>query len=681
VRPGLDDRTARWIGLRIGVVGLLLAAGFVVVAWRAVQLQVVQQDRLSSEARDQYLRQIVLKPRRGLVADRAGVPLAVSADAESVFADPEAFDRAPAATVQRLARTLGLEPRALAKRVEGHGRFAWLKRRVSPAEAAAIRKLEVPGVGLVTETKRYYPKGALAANLLGIVGDDGNGLEGLERGLDEQLRGEPSKVPSLRDGAGKTVLRETPDPLRTREGARVELTIDQGLQLATEQALSRAVTGSRALSGMAIALDPATGEILALANWPTFNPNAPRPGEVLKDRAVTDTWEPGSTFKTFAIAGALDRGLLRPGDSIDCGNGTLSIGAHVIHDHAKLAWAGPAKILATSSNVGAARIGARLGREGLREVLASFGFGERTGVGLPAEHRGHLPPFRSDISVATASFGHGVTATALQVTSAMGALANGGVLVRPHAVRRIVDVASGEVLEEGRPEEVRRVVKPETAATMARWLAGVVESDDGTGRRARLDGWRAGGKTGTAQKADAVAGGYSTSRHFSSFVGFAPLESPRIAIGVFIDEPQGEIYGGEVAAPAFKGIAEYALQMLGVPPTVAPAMASKSAAKPAAKPAGKLQAKVERAPEPAPAEPAEGAAPPDVELASAPAGGSAVAVPTLAGLPARAAIRLLEAQGLLAEVAGSGRVTAQAPEAGRVVDRGTRVRLTLTPPG
>lgn len=664
MRPGLDDRAARWIALRIASVGLLLALGFATVALRAVQLQVVQQDRLASEARDQYLRQLVLRPRRGVVADRTGVPLAVSADAESVFADPEPFDGAPVAALQKLAHVLGTDARGMLKRVGQKSRFAWLKRRVSPAEAAAVRKLAVPGVGLVPESKRYYPKGALAANLLGVVGDDGNGLEGLERAADDLLRGEPSKVPSLRDGAGKTVLRDAPDPGRTREGARIELTIDQGLQLATEQALARAVTGARALSGMAVALDPATGELLAIATWPTFNPNAPRPGEVLKNRAVTDTWEPGSTFKTFAIAGALDRGVLKPGDAIDCGNGELTIGAHVIHDHARLGWAGPAKILAQSSNVGAARIGARLGRDGLHDVLASFGFGERTGIGLPAEHRGQLPAFRSDIAVATASFGHGVTATALQITSAMAAIANGGVLVRPRIVKRVVDVASGEVLEEGRPEAVRRAVRADTAATVGRWLAGVIESEKGTGRRARLDGWRAAGKTGTAQKADNVSGGYSADRHFSSFVGFAPLEAPRIAIGVFVDEPQGEIYGGEVAAPAFKQIAEYALKMLGVPPT-GPTLAA--------------------APEPAPepAAPAEEPGPPELELAPrvAAPGDLSVAVPALSGLPARAAIRLLEAQGLLADVDGSGRVTGQAPAAGRRVDRGSRVRLTLAPPG
>ncbi|HSM91986.1 MAG TPA: penicillin-binding protein [Anaeromyxobacteraceae bacterium] len=666
MRPGLDDRSARWISWRIAAVAVLFALGFATVLGRAVQLQVVQQDRLASEARDQYLRQLVLKPRRGVVTDRAGVPLAVSADAESVFVDPEAFDRAPSAAVTKLARTLGVDARTLARKAGQKARFAWVKRRVSPAEAAAVRKLAVPGVGLVAESKRYYPKGPLAANLLGVVGDDGNGLEGLERALDEVLRGEPSRVPSLRDGAGKTVLRDAPDPGRSREGARVELTVDQGLQLATEQALSRAVTGSHALSGMAIALEPTTGEVLAIATWPTFNPNAPRPGEVLKNRAVTDTWEPGSTFKTFAIAGALDRGVLKPNDAIDCGSGELTIGAHTIHDHAAVGWAGPSKILAMSSNIGAARIGARLGRDGLHDVLTSFGFGERTGVGLPAEHRGQIPPFRSDISVATASFGHGVTATALQITTAMGAIANGGVLVRPRVVKRVVDVASGEVLEEGRPEPVRRVVRAETAATMGRWLAGVIESEKGTGRRARLDGWRAGGKTGTAQKADAVSGGYSTDRHFSSFVGFAPLESPRITIGVFIDEPKGEIYGGEVAAPAFRQIAEYALKMLGVPPT-APAVA---AAAPEPDPAAEPGAEVE--PDP-----------PAVEFAareSSP-GDTAVPVPSLAGLPARSAIRLLESRGLLADVDGSGRVTAQSPAAGRLVDRGSRVRLTLAPPG
>ena len=690
MRPGPDPKVTRWIAWRIAGVGLLFLLGFGTVAWRAVKLQVVQRDRLSAEARDQYVRQVVTQPRRGVIVDRAGQLLAQSGDAESVFVDPEELDRrapSPTGAVRELARTLDLDARALAKRVERSGaRFVWVKRRVSPAEAAAVRRLELPGVALVTETRRYYPKSTLAAQLIGLTGDDGNGLEGIELQLDEVLRGEPSKVPSLRDGKGRLALQEVVGSNRAREGARVELSIDQGLQLTTEAALGAAVRGSHALSGIAIAMEPATGEVLAMASWPLVNPNALRPGDEPRNRAVSDAFEPGSTIKTFTIAGALERGALKASDALDCSAG-YTVGGHVIHDHRALGWIGPAKVLSASSNVGAARIGARLGKQGLSDVLGTFGFGQKSGVDLPGERKGQLPFPRADITLATQSFGQGLTASALQVVTAMGAVANGGRLMRPLVVLRTRDPADGGLIEEFRPQVVRQAISPATAGLMARWLTGVVEDPEGTGRRAKPDGWRVAGKTGTAQKADPVTGGYSADRHFSSFVGFAPAEAPRVVIGVFIDEPKGEIYGGEVAAPPFREIATYALKMLGVPPDPA-ALAAAAAkagapAQPAATPAAPAPAQVLAA-RPAAGDAEEGSSePPAVEVAARRLAGSAggVAVPILTGLPLRAAIRTLEALDLGAEVTGTGRVTTQAPPAGRVVERGARVRLTLAPAG
>ena len=685
MRPGPDPRATRWIAIRVGVVGLLLLAGFAGVAWRAVQLQVVQRDRLSAEARDQYLRQFVMQPRRGAITDRAGVLLAGSADAESVFVDPEVLaDRAGAApqALRPLAAALGLDWKALARKVERGSRFVWAKRRVSPAEAGAVQRLAIPGVGLVAETRRYYPKLTLAGQLLGVTGDDGSGLDGVELALDDLLRGEPTRVPSLRDGAGRLALPDAPGSARGREGARVELTIDQGLQLATERALGSAVRGSRALSGVAVALDPFTGEVLAMASDPPVNPNAPRSGQELRNRAVTDAFEPGSTIKTFTLAGALERGVLRPGDAIDCSAG-YTVGGHAIHDHKPLGWVGPAKVLAASSNVGAARIGARLGKQGLSEVLASFGFGERAGIDLPGERRGQLPFPRADITLATQSFGQGLTATPLQVVSAMGAVANGGTLMRPRLVKRVLDPADGSVLDQPEPMPVRRVISAATAATMARWLTGVVEDPEGTGHRARSEGWRVAGKTGTAQKADPVTGGYSAERHFSSFVGFAPAEAPRVVIGVFIDEPQGEIYGGEVAAPPFREIAEYALKMLGVPPQAPPPSAAAPAGAPATLPVASAVRRPAAAPAPAAEPEPEPAGPPPVDVAARRVAGTTggVAVPALAGLPARAAVRALEALDLGADLTGSGRVVSQMPRPGRVVERGARVKITLAPSG
>jgi cell division protein FtsI (penicillin-binding protein 3) len=664
------------VAVRIGITAVLFATGFAAVAWRAVQLQVVQRDRLSAEARDQYVRQYELRPRRGVIVDRAGVLLAGSADAPSVFVDPEEVARhgeSMARVLARLARPLGTDVRTLARRLErGGARFAWLKRRVSDGEAAAVRRLALPGVGLVPETRRYYPKLTLASQVLGLVGEDGEGLEGVELARDEVLRGEPGRVPSLRDGAGRLMLSGAVGTTRAREGARVELTIDQGLQLAAERALAEAVRGSHALSGMAVAMDPFTGEVLAMASFPPVNPNAPQRGAELRNRVVTDAFEPGSTVKTFTLAGALDRGVLKPTDAIDCSAG-YTVGGHAIHDHHRLGWVGPAKVVAASSNIGAARIGARLGKKGLSETLAAFGFGQRTGVGLPGERRGQLPFPRADIALATQSFGQGMTATALQVVAAMAAIANGGTLVQPAVVRRVVDTADGTVLDEWRPVTVRRSVSPATAATMARWLEGVVEDPDGTGKRARLEGWRVAGKTGTAQKADPVSGGYSEDRHFSSFVGFAPARSPRVAIGVFIDEPKGEIFGGEVAAPPFREIADYALKMLGVPPEPGAASPAVAAAAAPAGDAGEAGLAAEPEPE----------APPAVEVASrrAASASGGVTVPSLTGLPARAAVRTLEALDLGTDLRGSGRVASQSPPPGRVVQRGARVRVTLAPPG
>lgn len=682
MRPGLDAKATRWIARRMVGVGLLLMVGFGAVAWRAVRLQVVQRDRLSAEARDQYVRQVVMQPRRGVIVDRAGQLLAQTGDAESVFVDPEELDRkAPSASkvLAQLARTLDLDPRALARKVErGGARFVWVKRRISPAEVAAVRRLDLPGVALVPETRRYYPKGTLAAQLVGVTGDDGTGLEGIELQLDDVLRGEPARVPSLRDGRGRVALQEVVGSNRAREGARVELSIDQGLQVTAEAALGAAVKGSRALSGVAIAMDPATGEVLAMASWPPVNPNALRQGDEPRNRAVADAFEPGSTVKTFTLAGALERGVLKPSDAIDCSAG-YTVGGHVIHDHRPLGWTGPAQVLSSSSNVGAARIGARLGKPGLSEVLAGFGFGQRTGVDLPGERKGLLPFPRADITLATQSFGQGLTASALQVVTAMGAVANGGKLMRPLVVLRTRDPADGSVIDEYRPQVVRQAVSPATAATISRWLTAVVEDAEGTGRRARPEGWRVAGKTGTAQKADPVTGGYSTDRHFSSFVGFAPAEGPRVVIGVFIDEPKGEFYGGEVAAPPFREIASYALKMLGVPPEPSAAATATRSATPAS-----TAAPPSRAPPPARHEAGdETPEPPAVELATRRLAGTTggIAVPVLTGLPLRAAIRALEALDLGADVSGTGRVATQLPPPGRVVERGAKVRLTLAPAG
>ena len=669
MRAGIDPRSARWMAIRIGIVAFVFAAGFAVVSARSVQLQVLQGDRLGSLARDQYLRELTLKPRRGTITDRNGAVLAGNAEADSIFVDPREFP--PGARTRdlvRLAKALALEPKALEKKLAKGARFAWVKRRVSPAEADQVRALKMAGVGFVKETRRYYPRRELAGQLLGIVGDDGQGLEGVERAWDESLQGEGMRLPSLRDARGANLLGAAPVPERVLEGGRVELTIDQGLQNAAERSLAAAVAQARAASGMVIVIDPGTGEILALANVPLLNPNSPRK-EDLRNRAVLDSFEPGSTMKAFVLARALDEGAIKANDSIFCENGRWAVGSHVIHDHKGLGWTPPARIMAASSNICAAKVGQRLGRERLQQAFLAFGLGERTQVGIPGEPRGQIPYPKAEISVATMSFGQGMTASALQITQAMAALANRGVLMKSWIVRRVVDPVTGDVMSEAVPTPVRRVVSPETARQVADWLEGVVADPDGTGKRARLPGWRVAGKTGTAQKADPVSGGYSADKHFSSFVGFAPADAPRVAIGVFIDEPKGEIYGGEVAAPVFRDVAEHAMKSRGVPQS-SPALAA--LAPPA--PSGAAEPLPERE---------ETAPVPPVEFAPrrAPQGSGAVAVPALQGLAARSALRRLESADLAGDLRGTGRVTGQVPRAGELVERGTRIRLTLAPPG
>jgi len=656
-----EARAARWIAFRVGLLGALLAVGFAAVAFRAVQLQVLQSDRLGSMARDQYVREVEWKPRRGAITDRNGVPLAQDVEADSAFVDPEELpDQGRRAALGKLARALSLDPRAVERKVARGGRFAWLKRRLSPDESAAVRALGIPGVAFAKESRRYYPRRELAAHVVGFVGDDGEGLEGVERLFEDALSGEATRVPSLRDARGMMLLRDAPE--RAVEGARVELTIDQGLQLAAERALGRAVSQSRAASAMLVAIDPRTGEVLALANAPAFNPNQPRTSASMRNRAVLDTHEPGSTFKVFALAGALDAGALRPSDALFCENGAWRLGSHVIHDTHRLGWVGPGKVIAASSNICAGKIGQRLGRERLQQTLQAFGFGERPETGLPGEPRGQVPYPRAEVALATMSFGHGVTASALQITAGFAAIANGGTLLRPQLVRRVVDSSRGRTLFEVQPVAVRRAVSPAAAAQVTRWMELVVADPEGTGKRARLDGWRAAGKTGTAQKADAVSGGYSADKRFSSFVGFAPAESPRVVVGVFVDEPRGEVYGGEVAAPVWKEVVEHALRALGVPPSDG---------------AGPV-----RLADVAPPPPDE-APRPSVEqaLRSAQSGDGGVAVPLLEGLPARSALKVLEAVELMGETSGSGLVSGQRPAPGTVVERGTRVRLTLRPRG
>lgn len=657
-------RGVSWIRLRIATLFLVLVAGLLVVAGRAVQLQVVQRDWLGELARRQYSRTLDLAPHRGEILDREGGTLASSVEVDSIFLDPQLLGRTAEErreALSALARAAELSPARgarIAERLERpNNRFVWLRRRVAPQVAARVRALGLPGVAFVKEAKRFYPHRETAAQVLGFVGADGHGLEGLERRYDEALRGKGAQIPALRDARGRALFSEAPTPAEVRQGATLQLTLDRAIQYQAEKALGAGIEASDARAGSAVVLDVRTGEVLALASFPGFNPNRPaaaRTREGARQRALTDPFEPGSVMKAFLLAGALERGAIRASDRFDCEEGAWRIGRHYIHDSKPYGSLTPARVLQVSSNICTGKIAQRLGHEAVEAIYRDFGFGRRSGIELPGEAGGLVGPIRGEIGLVTASFGQGpVMATSLQLAVGMAALGNGGRLLRPWIVRSL-KAPDGRVLREGQPHELGRAVSEATAKTLVAWLEGAV-GEGGTGTLAALERYPVAGKTGTSQKADPLRGGYGKER-IASFAGVVPADAPRLAIVVVVDEPQKEKYGGKVAAPIFASIAEGALAALGVAPS-------------RETPAG-----WERLAALDPEEEAEG-----LVVRFEPLEGGA-RVPYLIGLGAREAVARAGEVGLLARVEGRGRVDSQDPPAGVRIERGEEIVLRLRTP-
>ena len=646
--------SARFLRLRALLVAAAIFAGFGVVLLRAAKVQLFDRARLSRLAREQTRREIEWAPRRGKISDRNGAPLAVTQDVDSIFADPSAFatlkEREAAASA--LARALRRDRADLLRRIsQENRRFVWIQRRADEAQAARVAKLGIDGIELVKEPKRFYPQRELAGHLLGFVGDEG-GQEGLERELDPSLRGKGASLPALRDARGAVVLEQgAPDPAALA-GASVTLSIDTAIQLAAERELSRAVSLSHASGGFAVVIDVESGEILALASNPTFDANKPgRDPMRWRNRAVQDQLEPGSTIKSFVLAAALDRGAISLDQSFYCENGVWAHNGHRIHDTHKVQWATPVTVLSESSNICAAKIGEAVGKEKLVAALRAFGFGERTGIGLPGEGKGSVPdPARMPaIALDTISYGQGMSATGIQTAMAMAAIASGGTLLEPILVKEIVG-PDGTVLVHRERKEIRRVLRPETALVLTGMLVEVV--DKGTGSKARIAGVKVAGKTGTAQKVDPVRGGYGAGR-LASFLGFVPADAPKLTVLVAVDEPEGDVFGGSVAAPAFAAIASESLRQLGFAP---------------ARPRDPLAARAKVSVRPAVAR---------TRIAASTPGPDQAVVPDLIGLSGSSAAQKLRDSALEAEVRGSGRTVAQSPPAGVFVQRGARVLVTL----
>jgi cell division protein FtsI (penicillin-binding protein 3) len=650
----------------VALLALVFFGGLGAVLYRAWHLQVREQAKLKGMAQDQYVRQIPIPARRGDIFDRRGIPFAQSVEVESIWVDPSELKDKKAAA-KDLARVLKLDAAELFARFERARRFAWVKRQVKQEEGIAVKALGLPGLGVTREPQRFYPQRELGAHVVGISGLEGKGLEGLELAFDDELSGQTARLAGYRDARGRKLLTHgTSDPIE-RQGASVTLTLDRSIQHMAEKALSRAVEDAKATAGMAVVMDPRTGEILALANHPRFNPNTPKdlPRDTLRNRAALDALEPGSTFKAFVVAAALEEKTIRVDESFYCEKGRWNVGRHTVHDthpHDTLTTRG---ILQVSSNICAAKVAQRLGRDRLVRYYGAFGFGEKAGLGLPGEARGIVPYPRAEIALATEAFGQGLTATAVQLAAGYATLANGGVRMKPYLVQRVVD-PDGVVLLENRPTEVARVVSEKNARAVVSMLESVVEKE-GTAPRARLAEYRVAGKTGTAQKVDPVAGGYSDKR-LASFIGMLPAEAPRAVIAVLIDEPKTDVYGGLVAAPAFKEIAEQLMPYLGVPAStpqpvaVVPAPKMLGPAAPAVAP--RENARDERL----------AATVPEVTER---VGEGSVAVPDMTGKVGREAVAQLLGAALEPRLAGTGRVVAQSPAAGMWVEKGTQVVLTL----
>jgi cell division protein FtsI (penicillin-binding protein 3) len=650
-----DVRPAR---LRLMLVGLAISLWAVVILVRLLQLQVLNRGFFERMAARQSERTINLDPRRGPILDRGGSPLAVSVEADSIYAVPQDVGD-PARTAAQLARALGLDGasrKELLATLQKPRAFVWVRRKVDPTTARVVRDLQLDGIGFLTETRRYYPKRELASQLLGYVGMDNQGMSGVEYAFEEHVKGRPAKV-LVETDARRRPVSHTERP--STEGATVVLTIDEAIQHAAEVALERAVNESQALSGIAIVMDPMTGEVLAMANRPTFNPNryAAYASARWKNRAVADAYEPGSMFKVFTAAAGLQEKVVTPDERIDCGGGFIDIAGTRINDHAVFFDLSFREVIARSSDVGVMRVAQRLGRENFYRYMRGFGFGQPTRVDLPGESAGLLRPTAkwSALSLPTLSFGQEIGVTALQMATAVSAVANGGYLMRPLVVKRIED-ASG-VLQQFPPEVVRRVLEPETVDTLTDLLKAVVT--DGTGKRAAIAGYAVAGKTGTAQKVD-PSGRYSMVDHVASFVGFVPASRPALVVLASLDTPRGpRNEGGDVAAPLFAELAEAALRRLAIPPDdtervlrIVP-----------------LGAKV------TPAAYVPAAATAAVETGSDPR-----LMPDLHGASAREAAIAAARRGLLVELKGSGRVVSQTPEAGTEIEAGSACVLTLERP-
>ncbi len=550
----------------IKIIGILFLVLFAIAVVRAYSLQVLKAGKLSEMLDSQRKTEVELTPYRGSIYDTNGMELAVSLEVKSVYARPYIVEN-KADTAKKLSSILGISDATILELLKSERRFVWIQRKISPAKAAEIKTLSIKGINFVNESQRFYPNKELAGQVLGFVGTDSKGLEGIELQYNNILSGKPRHLAVERDALGRHLFLEQVTSHNLFQGYDITLTIDKNIQHVAEKELEAAVSLSNAKNGLALVLDPSTGEVLALALTPRFNPNnfSRFTAANWKNRAVTDMFEPGSTFKTFLIAAAIEEDAVKPWDSFFCENGAYRVSNRTIRDVHSHEWLTVSEIVKHSSNIGVSKISRYVDTDDFFSYIRGFGFGLTSQVDFPGEACGYVPiPHRLPEHTKSAiSFGHGISVTAVQLAAAYSAIANGGIVYTPYFVKK-VSSPDGMTIQSTEPNKLRRVVSEQTTATIKEMLKSVVSSD-GTGRRACLDGFSIAGKTGTTRKLD-ENGQYSSKKLIASFVGFVPADNPRATILVLIDEPQRLTYGGEIAAPTFARIAKHILNYFNIPP-------------------------------------------------------------------------------------------------------------------
>jgi len=651
------------VRLRIRVIGVIFTLGFALVAMRAFDLQVLQEQQWDERAERQHQKTIPLTPQRGTIYDRNGEELAVSINVDSVYAEPGKWQDSTA-TARSLAKVLGVSARTIKAKVKDSRSFVWLKRQITPSQSDQIKAMKLDGIGMIKEHRRFYPNSNIAGHLLGFTGLDPKGLEGLELRYDKMILGRGGYLVMERDALGRGLGAGSPQIQGATRGHDLHLTLDKNLQYIAERELAEGVRTTEARAGTVVMLEPSTGKVLAMASVPDYNPNSffrYKPHQ-WRNRAVCDTYEPGSTFKVFLMAAALNEAIVSTKQKIDCENGTFRVGGKDIHDHKKYQKLTPAEIIKYSSNIGSAKIGKLLEREAFHRYISDFGFGQPTGIDLPGEAGGLLrPPNRwFEIDLAAISFGQGVSVTSIQLATATAAIANGGYLMEPYVVERIVD-SQGQVTQRNQPRVVRKVIAQDVAQLVSRMMEMTTE-EGGTATNARVPGFRVAGKTGTAQKVDPVTGGYSADKRVASFVGFLPAEAPRIVMLVTIDEPQKGVYGGLIAAPVFSRIAAQSMQYLKITPNQeVPAGESVPSLEQIFVDAMQTkQAKTRQL------------------VAKEMSGGPQM--PDFSGLSFRQVLELMEEQQLNIDFRGHGRVVDQSPRPGAAIPYGAPVWVRMAPP-